>query len=279
MVSPCDASFQLAPKAFKGVSMSNSANIYPASMTNGSMLEPKLSERMVDDVFVRVNGGLGFNVFLNDGHDRCLFDVRDNRRFNLFASFHHAKDNRFPRSTTPDFKTLSLASVLGLASNVSFVHLNMIFKWCFRTLAEKQTDLFSHSPSRFISHTNLPLDFHSRNPVFGIGKKEDSKEPEFKWSIRLMKDGVGEWMKLIAAELAGITLPACHPMEFSFPLAVRTYFEGAITLLKNVIQTSVVMGVFGIKVSDRKFVGHGISPLGLLSDPLSISDNLLAVKG
>lgn len=279
MISPGNAPLKLAPKAFNGVGMSNSPNILPLSVATLSMSKAILAERVVDGVFVGMNNRSRLNVFMDDREDRIAFDIGGNGGLNVPASFDHAEDNGFPRCAAPDNQTLRGRTHFNFPSNIGFVHLDMVLKRLFRFFIKEKSDLLSHSPGGLIGNADLSLNLHSGHPILGVSKQPDSEEPGFKGSVGLMEDSSGKGMKLMAAKLAGITFTSRHFIKLGFLVAFGTHFKRAITLLKDIVQAGFVMGIFGVKVADRKFIGHGLSPLGLLSDSLIIAKKCTCCQG
>lgn len=276
MISPAKRAFQLAPKPFNGVGMDVSLDELQAKMPNRLMGESNLFKPLIDSQFIRIDRGVRFNILLNEGDNGFGSKVNGNGSFNVPVSPHDSQDGGFPRCASPSFPVRRTSSDVP-SSHISLVHFYGAFKRRLR-LFKEQTNLFRHAPRRFVGHSELPFQFFSRYPILGIGEKEDGIKPRFQRGIGLVEDRACKRMKLISTQLAGVALTLRNPVKFGLFVAVRTYFKQTVPLCKYVCKAGVVVGILGIKFLDRVF-SHLLSPLGLQSDPLSIAEKLLAVKG
>lgn len=71
-----------------------------------------------------------------------------------------------------------------------------------------------------------------------------------------MKDGVCQGVKLKATELAIITITAFDSMKLARLVAVRANLKASVTVLKNFIQTGIIIRVFLVKLFDCELFGH-----------------------
>jgi hypothetical protein len=68
-----------------------------------------------------------------------------------------------------------------------------------------------------------------------------------------MKDGSGDGVKLVAAELAAITFAVFDSIELSFLGTLGTNFDIAVAGVKDFIKASAIIGVGLVEVVNREF--------------------------
>lgn len=204
MVSPSDASLQLAPKTFKGVCMSNATDVHSASMFNFSVPIAMPTERLINGIFVRMQNGSRDNVFLNNRHERCAFDVGNYHDFDIFLPFNHAEDNSFPRRTAPLFNTFALAPIFSPSSHISFVEFHMVSKRLFEARIKEQANLFRNAPGGFVSNFKRSLKLFSGHAIIAFCECKLSKRDEALQKVKQAiekvlatgkcEDGEGIWL-------------------------------------------------------------------------------------
>ncbi len=205
-----NAPFKLAPKALNRVGINISLNV-PSQLVLNSLVRVFLAYLAVGRILIRHNLRAWLNMLFDKRHHGDTSSVIADLGNQAATPLNYPYNSRFASHAS---SPVSVA----YAAHVGFVHFNRVRKLGVYWL-KKNTDLLRHAPGGLVGYSQVPFKLLSRYSVFGVGKQEDGVEPTFKRGIRLMKDCVCQWVKLVSAELAGIAFAVLNLVKLSSSVA------------------------------------------------------------
>lgn len=107
-----------------------------------------------------------------------------------------------------------------LAANVSLVNFNMAGKQGFDfALVHLFADFVADPPSGLVGDAQLALELLGGNAVTRGYKEVDRIEPRLQRRPRVLKDGAGGWIDVVATGRAGPSAAIAHAVERAFDAA------------------------------------------------------------
>ena len=197
-VSALDGSFKVLPKALHAVHMRLAAHILLAAMIYGAVLVALPIQALIGGQFIRVNRSSLGDVLLNDGLQGVGFAVGNNLRHYFAVPLQHSKHDGLASRTAPALAGMTTA-------NQGFINLHVTGQ---RILSVNAGHVFAnlvpHTPSAFVSHPKLALQFLGRYAVTGSGEQVNRIEPRLKLGAAILKERSNSRVKMMAAVAASV---------------------------------------------------------------------------
>ena len=245
---------QPGPKAFDAVDMRTTTYPLASTMIHSLMAISDLVQSLVRAKFIRVYRAARFNVLLNDGLQRFLFNVRDDLGHKIAVPVQHTKGNALVRGATATLPARDLAT------DLSLINLNISIKRIFTvSIRHVPTYFMSHSQSSWIGNSKLSLKFQGWHSVPCSSKQINSIKPLLQRNMRASKDSLAHWIDRMPTPRTLISRITLDAMKLPMLSTFRAVHGIAMLFAHQVIQTSIVVWKLLHKLLNCRGY-HGVSP-------------------
>src|SRR5438132_6875353 len=186
-----DATINERPKALNRNRLNVPPEVHLLRMPNAIVEVPLLVERVIDLVFVGVDCGRGKYPRRDVRHDGCSCNVRHGYGHDAPFALDHTEHRSLIDPTPNDATTIT--------ADVRFVRLNRARHRVVGLLHQFLANQVCHAPCRFVCATDLTFDLLSGDTASCAGHQIHRVEPQVQRCGRLVKDGVGGRVKVVAA--------------------------------------------------------------------------------
>jgi hypothetical protein len=125
------------------------------------------------------------------------------------------------------------------------------------------SEFLTHTPSAFVGHAGLTLNFLRRDAVTRAGHEIHDKKPDRQLRSGFVKNGVRGWIDVVAALLAGEGAAFGHHVEPGQHTAGRAVnFRAAEIDFHQLRQARLIVGILGLKLLEGEFRHRHHSPCG-----------------
>ncbi len=256
-VRPANRPLQLAPMAFNRIRVCDAVNPNIFGVVDRAVLVAKASKLAIGAVFVRADIRAARHVPAHYRFNRLFQPVRDWASDHAPVALDHAKHNGLVLH-----RPLASASRSAIApADERLVNLDMPGQ---RPVAIRRrhelAKFMRHAPRRFVGATDLPLQFLRGNAVAGRSHEVHREKPVRELRTGLVKDGPGARVNVMAALLAGVSLPLPHGMKLGVnrPAAGAGELGPAELDFHELRQTGRIIGQVGLELLESIF--HGGNP-------------------
>src|ERR1019366_1912192 len=235
MIDATNPALYKRPEPFDGLGMHVPAHIDTLCVTDAVMLVSRLLERVINRVFVRVDGGLRQHIFFDVRHDSSALNVRHGHGHNVTLALYHPKHGRFVRSI--DART-PLAPVAPRPANISFVYLDRIPASERAIVLQHQlvANQICHAPRRFIGDAKFALQLLRGNSATSARHQVHRIEPQMQrrgglvedrprcrmyvMTARLTRPRLALLRRFVAGKFRSAAAPMAHRMDSIFRVTI-----------------------------------------------------------
>ncbi len=206
-----DSTFHDGPKAFYGVGMNRSADIFPIRMMDHAVRDARIEFPITAMIVRRKQADMMRNCFMYEAVQGRSIRALNHASHDVSLALHSADHDEFPCSACSSevsTSTLPFVFILGLSAHIGFVYFDIANEFLKFDVAQRHADLAAHEPRGLVgTESHVTADLQRVNALLAGEHQMNDAEPLTERLVGVLEDRPDQDREAVAILRALCTLP------------------------------------------------------------------------